>query len=453
MRTSVALQLDTAAESFGANLVAALPDVVAQAIGGALGGGIRNRIDRANARAAQGGAQSGGTSAAEQANATTAPVIQQPSAQVTAQPVEAASGTNTLAEGLGRQITGSSVEAMTSSIAQTSTPTVGEGGGQYDGPEIVVTATLVDATDPKPLGQRDRVSTYSYLLWASKLSGQDRLDELTIFGARAYGKNIDGDTRARSISQQVKNGIYYGNEAFNGNKIGGPPEKLIMSFLRDGEAILPEYTAGFRAAAEQYQALHDGIDAKVSAQLRRDAIDLGIIYAKEAAMLATGEIGGRIIGKAAEVAAPYVAKVASKIAAKASGAAERAGGIRTAQGIKFNGITGPGPLSPDVAVTFRSSTYTEIVTTDSTMLYRAYGGKASPLSQYWTRTAPTGPYQATIDSALLPQWGNTARQVSTIRVPAGTTIYDGAAAAQGGLVGGGSQVVIPRVNPNWVVPK
>lgn len=36
---------------------------------------------------------------------------------------------------------------------------------------------------------------------------------------------------------------------------------------------------------------------------------------------------------------------------------------------------------------------------------------------------------------------------------AGTTIYDGAAAAQGGLVGGGSQVVIPRVNPNWVVPK
>jgi hypothetical protein len=96
-----------------------------------------------------------------------------------------------------------------------------------------------------------------------------------------------------------------------------------MSFLRDGEAILPEYTAGFRAAAEQYQALHDGIDAKVSAQLRRDAIDLGIIYAKEAAMLATGEIGGRIIGKAAEVAAPYAAKVASKIAAKASVAAER----------------------------------------------------------------------------------------------------------------------------------
>jgi len=60
--------------------------------------------------------------------------------------------------------------------------------------------------------------------------------------------------------------------------------------------------------------------------------------------------------------------------------------------------------------------------------------------------------QATIDLALNPQWGNTAVQVARIQVPAGTTIFEGAAAAQGGLVGGGSQVFIQNVNPAWLLP-
>ena len=57
-----------------------------------------------------------------------------------------------------------------------------------------------------------------------------------------------------------------------------------------------------------------------------------------------------------------------------------------------------------------------------------------------------------MDSALNPAWGNTAKNVATIRVPAGTTIYEGVVAPQGNLLGGGSQVVIPKVNPNWLVP-
>jgi hypothetical protein len=36
-------------------------------------------------------------------------------------------------------------------------------------------------------------------------------------------------------------------------------------------------------------------------------------------------------------------------------------------------------------------------------------------------------------------------------VPSGRTVYEGFAAPQGGLVGGGSQVVIPNVNPTWIV--
>jgi hypothetical protein len=51
--------------------------------------------------------------------------------------------------------------------------------------------------------------------------------------------------------------------------------------------------------------------------------------------------------------------------------------------------------------------------------------------------------QSQIDLALNPRWGNTAQQVTRIRVPKGTTIFEGAAAADGRLLGGGSQVFIP----------
>ena len=123
-----------------------------------------------------------------------------------------------------------------------------------------------------------------------------------------------------------------------------------------------------------------------------------------------------------------------------------------AQGTRWGPATGAGPLGEQVANTFRGGSYTETVLTQETTLDRAYGGSAGRLGSYWSRTAPTGPLQATMDSALNPAWGNTAQNVATIRVPAGTTIYEGAVAPQGNLLGGGSQVVIPKVNPNWLVP-
>jgi hypothetical protein len=64
-----------------------------------------------------------------------------------------------------------------------------------------------------------------------------------------------------------------------------------------------------------------------------------------------------------------------------------------------------------------------------------------------------------LDDALLPSWGNRATSVVEIRVPAGTVVYEGVAGPQpavpGGapsaLLGGGQQVLIPRVDPGWVV--
>ncbi len=67
-----------------------------------------------------------------------------------------------------------------------------------------------------------------------------------------------------------------------------------------------------------------------------------------------------------------------------------------------------------------------------------------------TRVKPKDPLQSAIDSALDQNWGNTATRVVTARVPAGTKIYEGVAAAQRDLVGGGNQVFIPQVNPNWL---
>ena len=115
----------------------------------------------------------------------------------------------------------------------------------------------------------------------------------------------------------------------------------------------------------------------------------------------------------------------------------------------------PGPLPEAVVKTFRSGSYTMTKLTSTTTLYRAYGGLGRELGSYWSRVRPSGPMQAQIDSALNPAWGNTATGVSTIQVPAGTLIYEGAAAAQtiqgGSVMGGGSQVFIPNVNPAWLV--
>lgn len=118
---------------------------------------------------------------------------------------------------------------------------------------------------------------------------------------------------------------------------------------------------------------------------------------------------------------------------------------------RWGPATGAGPLGAEVAATFRGGSYTELVTQETTTLYRAYGGSAGELGSYWTRTLPAGPLQTRIDSALLSKWGNTAESISTIRVPTGTTIYEGFAAPQGSLFGGGSQVFIPTVNPAWLI--
>lgn len=112
-----------------------------------------------------------------------------------------------------------------------------------------------------------------------------------------------------------------------------------------------------------------------------------------------------------------------------------------------------GPLPKGIADTFRSGTYSEVVTQQPTTLYRVYGGTAQELGGYWTATKPAGPVQSIIDSALKPEWGNAAINVVKIEVPIGTKYFEGVAASQGGLVGGGNQVLFPKdfkIETSWI---
>lgn len=114
----------------------------------------------------------------------------------------------------------------------------------------------------------------------------------------------------------------------------------------------------------------------------------------------------------------------------------------------------PGPLDDDIAKTFRSSTYREVVLNEPTRLYRVIGDGGKELGGFWTLTKPQGPLQSVIDSALDQNWGNTATTVIEMEAPAGTRLFEGIAAQQRGLTGGGNQIYFDQninpIDPKWI---
>jgi hypothetical protein len=117
-----------------------------------------------------------------------------------------------------------------------------------------------------------------------------------------------------------------------------------------------------------------------------------------------------------------------------------------------------GPLPTDIATNFRGGVYTERVLSEDLIVYRIYGGNAEKVRPWFTTIKPQGPAQAQIDLALNPQWGNTATTITTVKIPKGTTIYEGFAGQQiivkpGGdtftLQGGGIQIYVPEPKISW----
>jgi hypothetical protein len=153
-------------------------------------------------------------------------------------------------------------------------------------------------------------------------------------------------------------------------------------------------------------------------------------------------------------------------------AADRAAGAGDLFVKHWTPIDEAGPLVPGEGVTtnweklnsFRSGTYDERVTSGFRDFYRVYNGDpGARLGAFWTHEPPAGPTQAILDNAIVPQWGNDATAIVHIRVPPGVRYFDGIAGPQGAkviegwdhlaadLVGGGHQVVIPNVDPAWLV--
>jgi hypothetical protein len=117
-----------------------------------------------------------------------------------------------------------------------------------------------------------------------------------------------------------------------------------------------------------------------------------------------------------------------------------------------HGPMNPGPLKGHFESSFRSSAYTTKKLGEPRDLYRAYSDPIRRLGAFWSDVKPTGPLQATIDSALLPSYGNAATKVVHIRIPAGEFVHEGVAARQGGWLGGGTQYVLPKVLKEWEMP-
>lgn len=115
----------------------------------------------------------------------------------------------------------------------------------------------------------------------------------------------------------------------------------------------------------------------------------------------------------------------------------------------------PGPLSNDVANSFRSSSYYAYPLSSDTNFYRMYSDPKYKVGSYMTRTPQNGVMQTQLDLALNPDWGNYATNMTQVTVPKGTVIYEGVAGPQiinggaGQLLGGGNQVYIPEVDANW----
>jgi hypothetical protein len=135
---------------------------------------------------------------------------------------------------------------------------------------------------------------------------------------------------------------------------------------------------------------------------------------------------------------------------------------RSRRSYRYNMVENPGPLAArrgNPAANFAGGRYNEITLPRNTTLYRA-GQSGTPLGQWFTANPPRSVAQSRIDTAVLPQWINPRTGASSgsspldtayaVELPAGTRIYHGPTANQGGVyVGGAEQIFVPEP---WNIP-
>ncbi|HEX9060219.1 MAG TPA: hypothetical protein VF941_08555, partial [Clostridia bacterium] len=131
----------------------------------------------------------------------------------------------------------------------------------------------------------------------------------------------------------------------------------------------------------------------------------------------------------------------------------------------YNMIENPGPLAaanPNAAATFDSGKYNVEVLEEDTIFYRGgkAGGGRNGLGQYFTRTPPESAIKVRIDTAVKSQWidpktgvltgSSPIESVYAVKIPKGTTIYEGPTGYQSGVYLGPQEQVF--ISKPWETP-
>ncbi len=201
----------------------------------------------------------------------------------------------------------------------------------------------------------------------------------------------------------------------------------------------------------------------LSALLRRMvlALSAGTIVTMTSAAPATAQIVSAVQRAAARTAAKQAAQQAARRQAPRVASQQMAkvaaGGGAGKWTTALCKPSRPCPLPEQIGGSFRGGSYSGAQLRKDTRLYRAYTDPANRIGapgarySFWSRDPAIG-HKAVIDRAIpVSTNGNIANRSVTIKVPRGTTIYEGKAAGlRRGPVGGGNQVVIDRAKRAWV---
>ena len=132
------------------------------------------------------------------------------------------------------------------------------------------------------------------------------------------------------------------------------------------------------------------------------------------------------------------------------------------QTYEYNSYTNPGPLNDlrgQPNVNFYGGRYDVEILKSPKILYRA-GDQSNPLGQWFTESAPHSEIEVRINTAVKPIWtdrsGNYTgssplNTVYEIKIPAGTTIYRGPVASQGGIYQGGLEYEQIFIETPWKI--
>jgi len=244
------------------------------------------------------------------------------------------------------------------------------------------------------------------------------------------------------VSQEVSHSQFWSGAFAEGEAF----QQIAVSLTDLALSVLPGVSVGKDAYELVYG--HNLVTGEELSGVERSFAVVGILSlgtANTAKGIGKGllRIGGRL-GVALE---PFVKQGAEVVGS--------AGKIERFHPLRHGPLHAIAEGSGTVADTFRSGSYFEVITKSPVKLYRAYGGNAVSLGRYWSRVKPSGPYQAVLDSALDPLWGNSSSSWIELTVPVGTKFYEGFASdvflktngsnvKVGHLLGGGSQVYFPE---------